>query len=752
MNSPTSTRSFDCGQMFSQTPRTTVQMGGVSPVPLAFSPNQTKTPTKQTTATPTKHLVKTPPRVPKTTINLRQSGRTAVRGSSPIKAPSLSLLRTNPNAPERSELQVPVACKLVERDGSQHFSCGSVSMTGHRANMEDAHAVRCESNWGFFGVFDGHNGANCASFCSRAFPPAIAAATPPLSAEKIEEITLDIDAQYNKGNPPGGSTAALVIASLTEPNKYHVQVSHVGDSRVLVANRTTGNIKYSTVDHKPNLVRERMRIEKYGGVVKNGRVDGRLAMSRAMGDPEFKVGRPNPLERRLTAQPDTAVMDCSTDDIVIVACDGIFENEFSDEQVVAFVIKQLQTTPDLGKVVARLCDESLRRGSSDNLTAMVVQFKDGTATRGMKEFVPGPFFPRANQDKFKKAYETMVAKAGLSWENAMELRYRQLCDEIGTNILAPTGMASVEPSCEKADLVAELKELREERPNRAYDDLKDNITRRVKELLTPEKFDLMCEHLSTQVTGLIVEMQQHEGQRTPQRTPPNSQPPSQAPTQLRRQSTGSFNFGNMNLNNIQLQLDPRIDLSIPNPFPQSSFEQNMWQTQQQQAPGQMPQQMMAPTMQAPTVQAPTIQAPTMQMHPQTPRSQVTVQQPQRSQSTVARRSSGQFSFPPFNGQPQQATSNQVIPTTLSTPNCNVNNILMQITGQTSHSTAPQHLMKSNSVPTMQNFPNYFNTAGGAGQPMRHMSGSGATITNCNQPAVFAAPRRQSSGAAFFNSM
>lgn len=43
-----------------------------------------------------------------------------------------------------------------------------------------------------------------------------------------------------------------------------------------------------SVDHKPDDPIEKERIEKAGGYVQTGRVNGNLAVSRALGDLEYK--------------------------------------------------------------------------------------------------------------------------------------------------------------------------------------------------------------------------------------------------------------------------------------------------------------------------------------------------------------------------------------------------------------------------------------------------------------------------------
>lgn len=62
-----------------------------------------------------------------------------------------------------------------------------------------------------------------------------------------------------------------------------------------------------------------------GGYVDYGRVNGNLALSRAIGDFEFKKKADFPPEQQIvTAYPDVVVHDLTEDDeFVVLACDGM---------------------------------------------------------------------------------------------------------------------------------------------------------------------------------------------------------------------------------------------------------------------------------------------------------------------------------------------------------------------------------------------------------------------------------------------
>ena len=77
----------------------------------------------------------------------------------------------------------------------------------------------------------------------------------------------------------------MVLITATE-----IYCANAGDSRTVMCER--GYAVELSHDHKPDLPEERSRIIKAGGSVEDGRVNGMLALSRAIGDFDYKPVTP----------------------------------------------------------------------------------------------------------------------------------------------------------------------------------------------------------------------------------------------------------------------------------------------------------------------------------------------------------------------------------------------------------------------------------------------------------------------------
>lgn len=136
-------------------------------------------------------------------------------------------------------------------------------------------------------------------------------------------------------------------------------------------------------DHKPTDPQEYARIKKAGGFVADGRVNGCLNLSRALGDMEYKKSKDLPPEEyMITANPDIKLMELqSGDHFLILACDGIWD-VLTDQEACDFVISRLNRKRSLESIATDLCDYCLADSADgsgegcDNMTAMIVLLKD----------------------------------------------------------------------------------------------------------------------------------------------------------------------------------------------------------------------------------------------------------------------------------------------------------------------------------------------------------------------------------------
>jgi len=300
-------------------------------------------------------------------------------------------------------------------------------MQGWRESMEDAHSIilslENHKDTGFFGVFDGHCGNLASKFCSENMCKYIDSIDD-FSDQKISDKIFELDKAFMESNLiEDGTTAIFAIATPGLTTGTHiVKVGNIGDSRAVLCKKQQA-IALSE-DHKPNAPIEQNRIEKAGGFVSLNRVRGNLALSRAIGDRSYKVPTDfPPKDQQVTCDPEYKSIEVTTDDFLLIGCDGIYEGDiFTVESVIKYVSDKLEKSDDLAQIASDLLEECLERGSKDNMSAMIIQFKDGKDYDKADEFVPGPFHEGPRHHEFQEAY-TNFAKhyANLNVEDSRKL-------------------------------------------------------------------------------------------------------------------------------------------------------------------------------------------------------------------------------------------------------------------------------------------------------------------------------------------
>lgn len=164
--------------------------------------------------------------------------------------------------------------------------------------------------------------------------------------------------------------------------------ANAGDSRAIAS--VGGKAVELSRDHKPDDQVEKDRIEKAGGFVSNGRVEGNLAVSRALGDFEYKSkDNVHVSEQPVTAKCDFIKVPVTPDlEFIFLACDGVWDVRTNQEAVEllhkhCYQNNYTQTKKDiksfkggLEKFVDECCPDEIPPGGkgTDNISALIVHF------------------------------------------------------------------------------------------------------------------------------------------------------------------------------------------------------------------------------------------------------------------------------------------------------------------------------------------------------------------------------------------
>jgi len=230
-------------------------------------------------------------------------------------------------------------------------------------------------------VFDGHGGSLVANSSQELLLPAIFRTpvfkegdvrSPEILANALKEGYFELDRELRShpklstGEDVSGSTATSALITPT-----HIIVGNVGDSRTMLV--AGGSVRFASEDHKPSSEKESKRIYEAGGHVQIGRVNGNLAVSRALGDFVYKDTPHLPEHaQKVSAEADLSIFERKGDEeYIVLACDGIWDVQ-SCENVREFITDHLKAGVKPSEICERLIDHCLNRDSKDNMTVIIV--------------------------------------------------------------------------------------------------------------------------------------------------------------------------------------------------------------------------------------------------------------------------------------------------------------------------------------------------------------------------------------------
>lgn len=251
---------------------------------------------------------------------------------------------------------------------------------GRRPMMEDASRIELQyfdsSSFVLLELFDGHGGRSSSTMSSNMlhtilydnlrfyemktqlhecfFEDGVANA--------LTVSFLDMNDTLRQSGVFDGTTALVVLYHRPTDTMFF---ANAGDTRAVLVSSRTGLAMRMTVDHVPVLPEETDRIRKMGGFVSpEGRTNGMLAVSRALGD--------SVLYPIVSAEPHIAIVHNVRRDFshLIMACDGLWD--VLDDQGAADVVLRCRHDPETA--ARALLHYALNNGSTDNISVLVTEF------------------------------------------------------------------------------------------------------------------------------------------------------------------------------------------------------------------------------------------------------------------------------------------------------------------------------------------------------------------------------------------
>ena len=220
-----------------------------------------------------------------------------------------------------------------------------------------------------FCLFDGHGGDSVSNFLQKNFAQYMKKYLKKQELDEeedldFEELFKEIDEKLKEQKYYQiGSTATIIYIIEEEENKKILYCVNIGDTRCILT-QTNGSRKLSYDDLATDK-KEFDRINNEGGYIFNGRVCGKLMLSRAFGDWEQKTSGVISCPHITKIEIDE---NCK---YVIIASDGVWD-VLDDLDVYSLSLK----TESSKELCHKIIDKSLEEGSEDNISCFVIKLNN----------------------------------------------------------------------------------------------------------------------------------------------------------------------------------------------------------------------------------------------------------------------------------------------------------------------------------------------------------------------------------------
>lgn len=249
--------------------------------------------------------------------------------------------------------------------------------------MEDNRSIYHRDNISIYSIYDGHGGESTSHKAASELSHILYNTLSSLNLKSIDDslikklikqVFIDYDIKLFSSNQHiyVGTTVTIVIHLKSINTLYFV---NLGDSRTIFIkpqgkNTNSYEVILETTDHTAKSTPEIQRIVKAGGFVNNGKLNGSLGPSRALGDFEFKIntdGTYNSSNPILSPIPDVFSANYESG-ILVLASDGLWD-VVTSSNVVNIVEQNIN---NISNIRTDLITKAIQEKSHDNITVMVI--------------------------------------------------------------------------------------------------------------------------------------------------------------------------------------------------------------------------------------------------------------------------------------------------------------------------------------------------------------------------------------------
>jgi hypothetical protein len=225
-------------------------------------------------------------------------------------------------------------------------------------------------------VIDGHGGNDSALFLKNHFLDLVEMKLKDITSTEMARLAIvecfkEIELKWAENRKDTSGACVLLCLQLSQLNDSGTKsflIASCGDCRTQIV-RKDATFDFLTVEHDPNIPEERERINKAGLYVSKGRVVGELAVSRSIGDFEYKGELENQEDHAVTCVPEIILYDFHPEDSrLVLMTDGFYE-QMESKVLAEFCSDE---SNDSKQMVQNMFQRAIDLRTNDNLTAIII--------------------------------------------------------------------------------------------------------------------------------------------------------------------------------------------------------------------------------------------------------------------------------------------------------------------------------------------------------------------------------------------